>query len=373
MAALAAFTVLAQDTTPAPSAAPAAPALAVSPASPTQPEAEAAPKPRAHRRRGASIKSRVALNPPATATVKAESVNVRGQPNFTGEVLGHLQKGETVTVLADIVLNHPPKDEPGQWSEIAMPTNIIVWVDGDYVDAETHAVKARRVNLRGGPGENYSVVGRLEKGTALTVTETKNGWMAIEPPTNAYAFVASDLLDLQPATAVASTAPAPAETPEVVNVPPAAVPAPATNEPAASTNETAAAPVAPAPTPQSEVDQELAALRSSSADAPAPTAVPAPAAPETAAAAPAAAPEPLPPRIVTREGFVHKAYNIQAPTDYELHDVATDRLIDYLDPSSAQKFQIYVGTRVTVTGPESLDQRWPRTPVLQVQSVQLTP
>jgi SH3-like domain-containing protein len=360
MATLTAITVLAQDTTPAPSAAPTSPApSAVSPAAQTQPEAA----PEAPRRKHASVRKRVVLDPPGTATVKGEVVNVRGQPDFTGEVLGHLQKGESVTVLAEISLNHPAADEPAHWSEISMPTNIVVWVDGDYVDTATQMVKARRVNMRGGPGENYSVVGRLEKGAPVIATETKNGWIAIAPPTNAYAFVASDLLEAQ-----AAGAPAPAAaTPEVVNVAPGATPAAATNEPTAATNEAAAAPVAPAPTPQSEVDQELAVLRGS--NAPATAAAPAP----EAATPPAAAPEPITPRVVAREGFVHKAYNIQAPADYELHDVQTGRIIDYLQPPADEKFEIYVGTRVMVNGPEFLDQRWPRTPVLQVQNVQLMP
>jgi hypothetical protein len=90
-----------------------------------------------------------------------------------------------------------------------------------------------------------------------------------------------------------------------------------------------------------------------------------------AATAPAAASEA--PRVVTREGFVHRAYNIQAPADYELRDVKTGNLIDFLQPPPGQSFKIYVGTRVSVTGPEGLDSHWPRTPILQVQSVDLLP
>jgi hypothetical protein len=122
-----------------------------------------------------------------------------------------------------------------------------------------------------------------------------------------------------------------------------AAPVPATPE------TVAAAPVAPAPTAQTEADQELSALRQ------------------------AAAAEVEVPRIVTREGFVHKAYNIQSPADFELHDISSGALIEFLQPQGQQNFKIYVGTRVTVTGPEMIDQRWPRIPVLQVQRVDLMP
>jgi uncharacterized protein YgiM (DUF1202 family) len=367
---LTAAAVLAQDTTPAPStnAAPvaAAPTIAAPPPA-TAPAAEPKPKRPA---RTVAIKSRTPLDPPATALVKGDSVNVRGQPSFNGEVLGHLKKGETVTVEEEITLSRPPKDEPANWSRILMPTNIPVWVDGQFIDADARTVKVRRVRLRGGPGENYSAIGILEKGTAVTELRHENGWLAIQAPTNAFAFVAAEFLDIQKPAVVA---PPPSE---VVNVPTPVAPTPAASEAPAVAPAPAApqpAPVAPAPTAQSEAEQEMAALRQAEAAQPAP--VPATPTAEAAAATPAPAPtpEPVTPRIVTREGYVHKAYNIQAPADFELHESKTDRLIDYLQQPAALNFNIYIGTHISVTGPEMIDQRWPRTPVLQVQSVSLIP
>ena len=372
LAALTAAAALAQDTSPAGAVpTPSAPAT-------TAPAPETVAK--SQKKKPTSVKSRVEMNPPAAALVKGAAVNVRGQPSFIGEVLGHLQNGTTVTVLEEITLNHPPTGEPPQWYKIVMPTNIPVWVDAEYIDAATKSVKGRRVNLRGGPGENYSIVGRLEKGAAINELRDEKGWVAIETPTNAYAFVAAELLEIQAAPApLPEAAPTTAEV-VTVNTPPAQVPA----APAPATIEQAPGnPIAPAPTAQTETDQELAALRQATVPepappAPAPAAAPAPAPAAAAAAAAAVAvavavAEPAGPRIVTREGFVHKAYNIQSPADYELHDIKSGALIEYLQPQAQQNFKIYVGTRVTVTGPEVIDQRWPRTPVLQVQSVDLMP
>jgi uncharacterized protein YgiM (DUF1202 family) len=315
------------------------------------------------KRKATSIKARVDLS--ATAVAKGENVNVRGQPSFVGEVLGHLQKGTTVTILEDITLNHPPTGEPGEWYKIVMPPNIPVWVDAEYVDAGTKSIKARRINLRGGPGENYSVVGRLEKGAIIDTQKEEKGWIAITAPSNAYAFIAAELVEIQAPAASVAQAPAPAApAPETVVVNNPAAPVAAATEPAP-----APAPVAPAPTAQSETEQELAALRKATTEpASAPVAAPTPGPAPTPAAEEAAGP-----RIVTREGFVHKAYNIQSPADYELHDIQTGALIEYLQPQSSQNFKIYVGTRVTVTGAEGIDPRWPRTPVMKVQSVDLMP
>ena len=85
LATLTAVTVMAQDAPPA-SAAPA--------------------------KKGSSGMKRVVLDPPAAAIVKSANVNLRGKAAFTGETLGHLQKGDAVTVLGHITLTHPKKDEP---------------------------------------------------------------------------------------------------------------------------------------------------------------------------------------------------------------------------------------------------------------------
>ncbi|HEY3915156.1 MAG TPA: SH3 domain-containing protein [Verrucomicrobiae bacterium] len=359
LASLAAITVLAQDTTPT-APAPTASSAATAESKPESP----AKRPR---RKATGIKSRVVLNPPANAVVKGGSVNVRGRPSFIGEVVGHVKKDETVTLLEEITLNHPPAEEPPRWYKIVMPTNIPVWVDGDYVDSATKTVKAHRINLRGGPGENYSVVGRLEKGAPIEEVRHEKGWLAITPPTNAFGYIAAELVEIQAAAAApVAEAPAPTattNTPETVAVAAPTTPVAAdTNQPASATPAT---PIAPAPTAQSEQAQELAALHQAT-----PTE---PVAPPPATNATPVNEESPTPRIVTREGFVHKSYNIQSPTDYELHDIKTDALIEYLQPALPQNFKIYIGTRVTVTGPEVIDQRWPRTPVLQVQSVDLAP
>ncbi len=375
--------VLAQDANPAapaqppvtappPAVAPAVPAVA--PEAPAAPEAkpEAKPKPHRPKRKNQIMK----YDTPMSAEVKDETVNVRGQPSFVGEVIGHLHKGETVTVYETITLGSHEKDEPAKWDRIDMPTNHLVWVDGLFVDKTNQVVKARKLNLRGGPGENYSVVGVLEKGAPVVEVKKEKGWIGIVPPTNSYAYVAAECLNIQgPAATVAMNTPPPAPTPVQVpaETPP---PAPAQTQPApppqpepqpqaqpAPAPPPPPPPVAPAPTAASQTDQELTALRNAeSQPTPALSAVATP--PATGAE---------PPRIVTREGYVHRALNIQAPADYELRDIKTGDLMDFLQPPPGQNFKIYLGTRVSVTGSEGLDSHWPRTPILQVQSVDLLP
>jgi hypothetical protein len=157
-----------------------------------------------------------------------------------------------------------------------------------------------------------------------------------------------------------NTAPAAAAPVAAAPATPEAVAPPATNTTPEATNTTMAAAtpppiVAPEPFPTAPPP------------APASPAPPAAATPESAGIDPK-------PRIVTREGTVRKALNIQAPADYELHDINSGKLIEYLQPDAKEKnFQRFAGIRVSVTGPEWLDRRWPKTPILQVQTLDVMP
>lgn len=97
-----------------------------------------------------------------TGTVLEDRLNVRGQPSLAGEVITQLKKGETVSVLEEIAASKPKPGEPAKWLRIQMPANTPVWVSAAYIDAATKTTKPNRLNVRAGPGENFSVVARLE-------------------------------------------------------------------------------------------------------------------------------------------------------------------------------------------------------------------
>ncbi len=117
-----------------------------------------------------------------------------------------------------------------------------------------------------------------------------------------------------------------------------------------------------------------------------PPANPAPAAtetnPSTAPAVPPAAPEvitspvvdtnPPPPRIATHEGVVGPVGSIIAPTKYVLYDPATRQNIDFLYTTSTNlDIGRYVDMRIIVTGPEGMVERWPDTPMLTIQRIEV--
>lgn len=126
------------------------------------------------------------------AVVKAPRINVRGQPTTGSEIVTQLKQGEKITVLEEIVHPKPAKDEPAKWLRIALPSNTPVWVSTQFLTNGSVAVP--RLNVRSGPGENFSVIGRIPKGTALKELRRNGDWLEIEAPASTFAYIAADLV-----------------------------------------------------------------------------------------------------------------------------------------------------------------------------------
>jgi len=282
---------------------------------------------------------------PGPATITGDNVNVRGKASFVGEIIARLKKGDSVKVIEQVIREKPKADEPSQWAKIGYPTNSHVWVHATYIDASNKVVLPNRLNVRAGPGENYSIVGLIEKGAPVKEISVKGNWLEIEAPADAYAFVAARYLKQ--------------EGPEVA-VPPVVSIAPPIAEPQPTTTPVAEPPpVAPPDT--------NAVAGTPPAEPPGLTP-----APEATDAPPPPAEEPLPPRIVSHEGVVKYTVSIQAPTMYALVSPETGRTINYLYTSSTNlDLNFYKGRHIIVTGEEGLDKRWKNTPIITIQRIQV--
>ncbi|MEO8428538.1 MAG: SH3 domain-containing protein [Verrucomicrobiota bacterium] len=314
------------------------------------------------------------LAAPAMAAANAEelavvrdNLNVRGQPAFVGEIVTRLKKGEEVTILEEITLEKPKPGEPSKWAKIKMPANTPVWVSSLFIDPVDKRVLSKRLNVRAGPSENHSVVGRLEQGAVVKEISTKGDWLEIELPGNAYAFVAADLLEKkelapksdQIAAAVPTPLP-PAPKPNMVTPTPASPPPKTEEIPVTKVAVAPAPPAPPIPRPpveNSPVSQTPEVVTSSAVSRPI-MLTPMPAAP-------------LVKRIVRREGFIGGTVSIQAPTHFELESLESGAPIDYLHTTSTNfALKELKGKKVYVTGEEYVDKRWPKTPVIEIDTLE---
>lgn len=369
--------LLAQTNTTAPaviSTPAAAPAATITPEAPATnaPAAKAAKKKSGKKKSGKSAEKKPAPKKvdlaadlktvplvAGAATCVASNVNVRGQAKLKSEVVTRIQKGQTVTVLEEVVRNDSGPEEPSAWAKILLPPGGHVWINTMFIDSANHTVKPKKLNMRSGPGENYSVLGLMMKGDAVKEIGTKGDWTEIEPPASAFAFVAAQYLKQEPEAPaiVAQTTPAPV-TPTPTPAPPEPAPTPTTvADSTVVAPPPAGAPVTPTPAP-----------------APAPAPAP-PVADNTAAPAVTTPPEPTeppPPRIVQREGIVRGMTSIVAPSPFVLINAENRKDMDYLYTTSPSlDLRRYKGLRIIVTGEEGLDDRWPNMPVLTIQRIQV--
>jgi len=308
-------------------------------AAPVSPAPTKSPKPARTAEAPASLS-------PGAATIKGKNVNVRGKAGFRGEVIAKLQDGDAVTVIEQVILSKTKPGEPAQWAKISYPASANVWVHNSYITAEK-TVKPNKLNVRTGPGENYSVVGTLEQGTAVKELTTKGNWTEIEAPASTYAFVAASFVHQDGASALptvvsiapedTSITPTPEATPATVDEGPLVA---STTTDVANTNPIVEPEITPIP---------------DAADAPAP---------------PPVIEEVWVPRSVSHEGIVKPTVSIQAPTKFGLHSVENGKLINYLySPTAQLEMSRYVGKHIIVSGQEGLDKRWLNTPVLTIQKI----
>jgi uncharacterized protein YgiM (DUF1202 family) len=284
---------------------------------------------------------------PGTATVIPPNLNMRGQAGVKGEVIGHLKKGDTVTVLSQINLDKHALDEPAQWAKILLPTGTTVWIHDHFIDTTTKTVTASRLNLRGGPGENFSVLGVLEKGQTVNQLSTKGNWIEIQAPDTAFAYVAAMYLEQASPAAIVSTTPPP-------------VTSPASTTPSAVIHT---APPAQIPPSSETMPVETAVNNGAISTTPAMTSPVEPVIETTP-------PTNLPPRVVSHEGRVRGSVSPVAPTPYELFDPTTGNAVNYLYTSSTNlNLSRYTGAQIIVTGEEGLAPRWKDTPVLTIQRI----
>jgi SH3-like domain-containing protein len=168
--------------------------------------------------------------------VNGDRVNVRGQPSLDSEVLWQLAKGETVSVRDEILSGGTDGSAPHRWARIAMPAKTPVWVRSSFVS--NGAVTASQLNVRSGPGEQFTTLARLPRGTKVSALAEKSGWLQIKPPADAASYVAADfLLTQKPAPTVVAAArsitpaaaakPAPAQEPAPAPVASIVAPSPA--------------------------------------------------------------------------------------------------------------------------------------------------
>ena len=355
------------------------------------------------------------VTPPKPGTVSADRVNVRARASLIGERVTQLRKGDKVSVLAKVTVAPPRKNEPVDWLRIVMPAAGQTWVYLGFV--EEGKVTVKKLNVRAGDGERFSIVGRLAKGDVVKEKRTAGDWIEIEHPAGAHAYIAAKFIDVGEAgeeakptdvsetegpTEIAEAKPT-ETTPEAK---PVAEEVTETKELEATKPETADVTEAkgeterttePAGLPEPP-EPEVVVVEAGGTEASDTQKLPMGNPEDAEAAKPETVPDvtetklPVPPpRIVTREGKIKRRIfrSPKAPSRFELLN-ENGRTINYLYSSDSGPLKTADGEdgepitferlmsmlrnrRVILTGIEAVDPRWPSLPLLDVRTLKTLP
>ncbi|CCO07958.1 SH3 domain-containing protein [Desulforamulus hydrothermalis] len=147
------------------------------------------------------------------ATVKADKLNLRSGPGTHTALLGQVNKGDKLPVLT----------KSGDWYQVQVGGKA-AWVAGWLVTVEdtgtvsrgtastavqgkVAVVTADTLNIRSGPGTNYSIAGQAKKGEQLSVLAQNGDWVKVQGA-GTTGWVANWLVKVQNATAAAASKPA---------------------------------------------------------------------------------------------------------------------------------------------------------------------
>lgn len=124
--------------------------------------------------------------PVTKVRVLKKDVNMRAKPSVTSETVGQVSENDELVI----------KSTGEEWIEIVPPSSVDLWVLGDYV--KDGVVDSDKVNVRAGPGINFSIVGQLPRGAVVGVKGTHAQWMRIAPPETCSLWIHSSLVEIIP-------------------------------------------------------------------------------------------------------------------------------------------------------------------------------
>lgn len=127
-----------------------------------------------------------------TAFTGNDGANVRAGDNMNFESLCQLESSTPLKVIG----------KRYSWFKVELPKEAHLYIKNDYVEMVSEKghgfVNAMDVNLRAGPGTNYSILGQVSKPDKLTIISEINGWYEIEPPEGTAGWIHSSQVRFSP-------------------------------------------------------------------------------------------------------------------------------------------------------------------------------
>ncbi len=161
----------------------------------------------------ALIELKLPTPPPSIGlgVITGTRVSARGKATVHSQLVFRFGQNEPVNILEEITLATPKAGEPRKWFRVQVPLDAGLWVHHQFLHNQrivtivgndgkpsphTYAsVKPDRLNVRGGAGDAFPVLGQLPQGTDVALTGAQKGkWLEIFAPGNCSVYVASQFV-----------------------------------------------------------------------------------------------------------------------------------------------------------------------------------
>ncbi len=116
--------------------------------------------------------------------VTGDRVSLRPEPHTECEVLDRAMRGEEMLYI----------DQTNGWLAVQAPSNLNFWVAGEFLD--NGKVLPKKLNVRTGPSQNYSVITIALRDEKLDVRGEFNGWLKIAPPKGSRVWISSEYTEI---------------------------------------------------------------------------------------------------------------------------------------------------------------------------------
>ncbi|PKM78889.1 MAG: hypothetical protein CVU88_08640, partial [Firmicutes bacterium HGW-Firmicutes-13] len=123
------------------------------------------------------------------ALVKVSVLNVREGPGTNYRIIGRVTLNQQLEIL----------ERRQDWLRVKLPNNQAGWVAAEFVKEtgqafKTIRVNANLVNIRSGPGTNYSIITRVQRNDELQVLNREGDWYQILLPNKQVGWIAGWLV-----------------------------------------------------------------------------------------------------------------------------------------------------------------------------------
>lgn len=126
---------------------------------------------------------------PFAGKINVKSVHIRAGQSKNFESLGQLKLDDPIVV----------EERSYSWYKVRLPQGAKSYIAREFVgviSAKVGEVTADRVNIRGGAGINYSVLGQVNEGDRVLIADdSMDEWVRIRPVPETYGWIREDFID----------------------------------------------------------------------------------------------------------------------------------------------------------------------------------